>query len=283
MVRKGLWLIVVVSLVGSVAWAQNSDRPQRAARNETPARVPAIAAVTPTRASAPVANAAPAQNPGTPTAGMGGVVSSPSGYGSIPVQSYGQDLGFSIGGWYRCNYFVEQLMRDYRFLPGRDYLWRYAQGDSPLTPEALAFALKSSSAASRSLTLSAGHLAHVIASYERGEIDRVRFNQELRTTTRQIRDMAKRIRKDYYLEYVDYGTDRNVPDYTEASSLAELKELSSQLLESARGIDGTLDRFVHRDLSRVVSVKDLQGPSTDSLSKQIDQLAKVIQKSGTSL
>lgn len=285
--KRSLPVFVLLSLFGGMVWAQNSDRSERITRSDTVTRAPAVTSIAPrVRPAAPNSSAAvaPSNNVGLPSGvGIAGPSSS-SGYPSIPVQTYyGYDTDLSISNWYRCNYFVEQLMRDYRFLHGYDYLWRYAQGDSPLTPEAVSLALKSSSSASRQLNLLANHLNHLISSYELGEIDRARFNHQLRTTTRQIREFAKRIRKDYYLDYLDFGSDVDVPDYDEATSLPELKGLAAQLLETAHGIDGTLDGFVHRDLSRVVSVKDLQSPSADSLSKQIDHLAKVIEKSGEEL
>lgn len=286
MIKTSLSIFVLVSLFGGVVWAQNSDRSERVTRTDSAApRTVAPAASAPrARPAASYSSADPAMSSGVHpgvTAPTGN--SSSSGYGSIPVQTYGYDVDISISSWYRCNYFVQQLMHDYRFIHGYDYLWRYAQGDSPLTPEALALALKSSSAASRQLTLLANHLNHVIASFELGEIDRENFNRELKTTTHQIRDFSKRIRKDYYLGYLDFGADVDAPDYEEATSLAELKDLAAQLLETAHGIDGTVSGFVHRDLSRVVSVKDLQSPSTDSLSKQIDHLAKAIERSGNQL
>ncbi len=283
MFKKSFYLVLLVTLFGAALWAQNSDRPVRPTRNDAPTRVPPAAstAAARTRVSAPTASSGSLSAYGNQAAGA--AVGSPAGYGSIPVQTYGNGVDISTGGWYRCNYFVEQLMRDYRFVHGYDYLWRYAQGDSPLTPEALALALRSSSSASRQLNLLADHLNHLIASYERGEIEQTAFNREVRTTTHQIRDWAKRIRKDYYLGYLDTGSDVDVPDYDEPTSLSELKGLAGQLRETAHGIDGTLEGFLHRDLSRVVSVKDLQSPSTDSMSKQIDHLAKAIEKSGPRL
>lgn len=284
MSKRSFYLVILVTLFGGALWAQNSDRPVRSTRNDEPARVPAPAAtsVARIRVSAPNASSDLPSVPGNQAAAIA-AVNSPSGYGPIPVQTYGNGVDIAAGNWYRCNYFVEQLMRDYRFLHGYDFLWRYAQGDSPLTPEALSLALESSSSASRQLNLLANHLNHLIAAYERGEIEHAAFNQEVRTTTHQIRHWAKRIRKDYYLDYLDTGSDVDVPDYDEPTSLAELKGLAGQLLETAHGIGGTLEGFIHRDLSRVVRVKDFQSPSADSMSKQIDHLAKVIEKSSTRL
>ena len=281
MSARPYWLMILAPLFIGAMLAQNSDRPARPTRDERPAQVtaPAATSAARTRVTAPTSSSSihGSQGPAIP------VISTPSGHGPIPVQAYGPDMGISVGDWYRCNYFVERLMRDYRFVHGYDYLWRYAQGDSPLTPETLALALKSSSSASRDLNLHADHLNHLIASYKRGEIGRATFNQEVRTTTRQIRDSAKRIRNDFYLSYLDLGSKVDVSDYDEPMSLTELQELAAQLLEAAQSIDGTLTGFFHRDLSRVVSVKDLQRPSTESRSRQIDQLAKLIERSSTRL
>ncbi|MEJ2081043.1 MAG: hypothetical protein P8Y94_02460 [Acidobacteriota bacterium] len=281
MSARPYWLMILAPLFIGAMLAQNSDRPAHPTRDERPAQVtaPAATSVARTRVTVPTSLSSihGSQGPAIP------VISTPSGHGPIPVQAYGRDMDISVGDWYRCNYFVERLMRDYRFAHGYDYLWRYAQGDSPLTPETLALALKSSSSASRDLNLHANHLNHLIASYKRGEIGRATFNQEVRTTTRQIRDSAKRIRNDFYLGYLDLGSKVDVPDYDEPMSLTELQELAAQLLEAAQSIDGTLTGFFHRDLSRVVSVKDLQSPSTESRSRQIDQLAKLIERSSTRL
>ena len=282
MLKRTLILVVLSALCGGVLWAQNSDRPVRSTRTEAPARVPAISASgARTRPLASGASSPGIQSGATPTpiAGFG----APSRYGSFPIQGYGYNPGISTSNWYRCNYFVQQLMRDFRFLPGEEYLWRYAQGDSPLTQAAVTLALRDSTSAAHSLIQVSHRLDQLVASYERGEIDRDAFNQEVKATTRRIRNYAKKIRKDFYLGYLDAGTDLDVPGYESPASLADLKQLTNDLVEAAHGINGTLDGFVSRDLSHVVSVGDLQKPSADSLSKRVDSLAKLIEKSSARL
>jgi hypothetical protein len=201
----------------------------------------------------------------------------------VPTQTYGWGSFIDYDGWYRCNLFLSRLYGIYSFLPVNDYLWRYAQGDSALTPEAVRFALRESVTASRSLQQLGQDIDDLIDAYSRGDMTREEFSEQLSDTTKEIRKSAKKIRKDRFLDYLDQGRSRDVPNYAQARSLEQLRSLSAALQQTSEQIGETLSDYLERDRTRVVSVEELQSISTESLSKQVDHMAKAIEKSGRRL
>lgn len=202
-----------------------------------------------------------------------------SGYpASVPIQTYG-GMSFNAADWYRFNLFLDRLYMHYAFLGTSDLMWRYAQGDSPLTPEIVGLALRNSTGASALLRVHARKLQELIGAYEAGSLDKAAFAAQSRATAKEIRRLAGKVRKDPFLDYLDLQSDETVPKYESVSDLRGLASLAEELAASVERLDGSLQSMLQEDTSRVVTVDLLQGPSVDSLSKRIDRLAKVIEKS----
>jgi len=170
-------------------------------------------------------------------------------------------------------------MRQYYFLNGYDYLWRYRQGDSPLTQESLRMALQECSSASAAIVRLSAQLEQVVDQFERGELSEDAFESKVEETTKQIRKLSKQIRKDDYLDYIDQRQKDLDSSFREATSVQGLRALTQQLSMLAYEIDTGLDAFNRDDMTRVVNVRELQRPSFDSLTKGVESLSKTIERS----
>ena len=211
---------------------------------------------------------------------------SPGGGGGtppVPVQSYSPNRHFDYGCWYDTNFFIYQLFNRYRYLSAYDYLWRYAQDDSPLTQEIVNLALSESSLAADSLIATASELESLIDEYEAGTMGQKSFEVEVERTTKRIRDLSKQIRKDHLLGYLDQSPTTEVPSYDSAKSVSELRELCQELNRAATAIANGIDAYYERDMTRTVNVNDLQRPSFGTMTKEVDRLAKTISKSADRL
>jgi hypothetical protein len=202
---------------------------------------------------------------------------------SVPSQSYNPYSNFNYSRWYDTNLFVHQMLSRYWYLSGYDYLWRYAQDDSPLTQELVNLALSESSLAADSLLATASELESLIDEYEAGALAQKSFEVEVERTTKRIRELAKKIRKDSLLEYLDQSPKAKVPSYDRAKSIADLRGLCQELYRSATAIGNGIDAYYEKDMTRTVNVNDLQRPSIGTMTKEVDRLAKTISKSADRL
>ena len=202
---------------------------------------------------------------------------------SIPSQTYAPNYPWDWGQWNDTNWYVYRLMSQYYFLNGYNYLWRYRQGDSPLTQYSMRIALQECASASAAMLRLSDQLEGIVAEYENGELSRKDFENRVEQTTKQIRNLAKKIRKDSFLDYIDQRQKNDVASFREANSLQGLKTLTRQLRQMAFEIETGLDAFNKEDMTRVVNVRELERPSFDSLAKGIDRLAKTIDRSANRL
>jgi hypothetical protein len=174
-------------------------------------------------------------------------------------------------------------MTQYYFLNGYNYLWRYRQGDSPLTPHSMRIALQECVSASAGMLRLSDQLEGTILQYEAGRLTEKEFEKQIDKTTKQIRKLSKKIRKDDFLDYIDQRQNDDVARFEEATSVEGLKSLVKQLRLLAFEIDSGLEAFNKEDMTRVVDVRELERPSFDSLTKGIDRLAKTIDRSAERL
>lgn len=209
----------------------------------------------------------------SPRTGQGG------GGIEIPVQTYAPNYQFNWTYWNRTTRYVDYLMGYYSFLPGPEYLWRYAQGDSPLTPGSVRLALQESSDRAVQLVDSARQLERLIDQYESGAMAKADFELQVRQTTERIKDQAKQIRKDHFLDYVDLREDRDFDSPSRVASIPELRQLVASLKDLSYQINQGIASYTQGDASRVVNVNDLQQPSLESLAKGVDRIANTIRDS----
>jgi hypothetical protein len=178
---------------------------------------------------------------------------------------------------------MNRLFSRYGYRWGFDGIWKYAQGGSPLTQQAVALALSESSLTADSLISASMNLQFLIDQYEAGSIGQESFEVEVKRTTKRIRELSKRIRNDQLLDYLDQSPKAKVPSYDRASSISELRALSLELHRAATDIAQGIDAYYEKDMTKVIDVNDLQRPSVGTMTKGIDRLAKTISKSATRL
>lgn len=276
-------LLTLVILASNLSLAQQTSRGQKPSPQRIPSdmrsasRAPRVSSST---TSAPAARGiVPGSSPRVISSGMArGSVSAP-----VTVQTYNPRSTFSSSGWYHCNQFVYRLLSRYQSLPGQLYLWRYAQGDSPLTRESVEMALSKSVKASEALSIASRDLLGLIADYQAGQLANASFEELVKAKTQEIRKHSKNIRKDHLLQYLDNRQDRKLGVAEKAQSVEGLRSLTGELRGLVDQIERDLSSYYAEDKTRVVQIDDLQRPSFDSLTKGIDRLAKTISKSASRL
>ena len=185
---------------------------------------------------------------------------------------------YKLGGFDNCALFISRLWQHKGVAPGQ-YLWRYAQGDSPLTPELLRVALSDSMDSAGSVIQSSRRLTTLLDDYEAGRLGRKEFERAMKKQTSEIRDLADKIRDDRNLRYVDQRRDVKSKSRRAVQTMPELRVLVGELQELSRHLKREISVFYEQDLTRVISVNELQKPSLRSVSKGVDKLAKAIEKS----
>lgn len=222
--------------------------------------------------------------PSVPRTDPGGRGGAGGGGNTIPIQTYTPNYTINRWGWYYCDRFLYLLWNQYRFYGYQQHLWRYAQGDSPLTKEVLEMAVRDSSYAAAQLVNLTEDLGRMLDDYEAQRMDRKTFQAGFDDTLGQIRKSAKKIRTDYYLEYLDQRVEEKAGVLPgTVASVAQLRGLVDQLHEMALQTQRGIVALYKDDLSRVISVEYLNQPSFKSLSQSIDKLSKTIEKSAERL
>lgn len=278
-------LIFIAVMMASVG-AFSQEKPERGQRPSPSAR-------------SPMDSPRPRLGPAPPTTDRGSIVTPvpnrpPSGGGgysggtvsrgpTVPVQSWWHDRRWDRRTWDRCGGFFYRLNRTFGFFRVEDYLWRYAQGDSPLTPQVVELALSDSALLADSLMAASQNLRQIILDYQAERIIRDQFENGVDNTTDIIRDLAKKIRTDYFVDFLDQGRKVDLDDYDKVYSIEELLVLSDELSRLASHMKANFRYLTENDVTRTIDVQALQKPSMESLSKGIDRLAKVIENSADRL
>ena len=195
--------------------------------------------------------------------------------------------------WNRCYRYINVFALRYRnsanivFGGGRfnpySLLWRAATGASPLTSGSLRLAVQEPRRAANYLVRASDVLDALILAYDQEEISSREFRQRVEEQTDLIRDYAKQVRKDDILDVVDVRKNSKTTKASKAVNLDELRALSSSLRDYAVQLHESLDEYSDGRLATVVSLQHLERPSVDTLSKNIDELAKTIEKSAKKL
>jgi len=95
--------------------------------------------------------------------------------------------------------------------------------------------------------------------------------------TKEIRDLAKKIRKDDLLSYLDQRKNQNLTKGMHYERLGV--DAIDELRQMALDMNAQLRNLYRADATSTVSVSALTQPSFESLSKGIDKLCKIIDKS----
>lgn len=200
--------------------------------------------------------------------------------GVCPYDPYHSPTYFHSSGLSRCERFADHLSWDYDFLNPGELVTRYDLGDSPLTPQVVQLTLKNAFGSAQTLKQASLELERLVTDYGAGRLDSAEFPLQGRSRLVEIQEAAKKIRKDYYLGFIDQRRDAKFKiEKLPASSIQQLLPLVERLSQLSSRIEEGIRAFYQRDMTRVVSVHDLDQPSFRSLSKAVASLAQTIQKS----
>jgi hypothetical protein len=198
-----------------------------------------------------------------------------------PLQDYSTTAP-STKEYYHWYGFYDRLRNDF----GLEYRWlyqlgfeRFWYGDSPLTQPVLTYALADSNLAAEELVERSLQLQDLVRRYDSGLLQRDEFRIYAEQTVKRIRTLAKELRKDRYLDYIDLGHDIEKQSFQTVSSLPELTRLADQLAFTAQTVRDNLHAYTEQNMTRTVSVGQLQRPSVESLSKNLERLAQTMEKS----
>lgn len=281
MFNRRIWITAALFLLSlNVLAAQSQERRGRELGSPTgSAATPQVRSVAPaTSPTGSTAPASPAGASGLQRYGSAAAFPAPANSG-IPVQTYTPGLRSQWGHWRNTEYFLWRLSRQHHDLTTTEMLWRFAQGDSPLTEQSIRAILQEPAEISEQMLHLSAQLQDVIHSYRTGSIDADQLQRLVRAKTSEIRKAARKISGNYYLGYIDQRSSEDLGKEDRAASLEQLSALSEELGAYARQLNQDLSNYLERDQSRVVSVQHLATPSFESVSKGIDRLAKTIDRS----
>lgn len=182
---------------------------------------------------------------------------------------------------FRVDSFFRRLQFEYGFWSA-DYLGVYAQGVPTLNGQVVNLALQNSSQASQNILQLSADMEELLVRYRQGELSKAEFEEQFRGHARHIKQLAKRIRKDDYVRFVDPRKDLKSSKVATVRSLPELQALIDQLRQTTVDMQQNMSTF-DDDQTTVVSIGHLRQPSFRSLSRKISTLADAISRSARRL
>lgn len=199
-----------------------------------------------------------------------------SGYNPPVVRNVPTLQGTSFYSTYQYYYWNDFLYRlRSRYWLDNMYFTRFYRNSEPLlTPRLQKLVVRDPLMLSRQMLASIDELAAMLEARDLGQpVDK----DLVIAKTREVREMAKKIRGDELLPYVDQRRNVNVLSGKDVDSLglSAVENLRQMTLDLNRQL-----RNLYDDTSTAtISVNELNQPSFSSLSKGIEQLCKVIESS----
>jgi hypothetical protein len=153
------------------------------------------------------------------------------------------------------------------------YFDRFYRNTEPLiTPGMLKLTLREPISLSSEMLDSINQLKEMLETdLSRTPTDR----QALVEKSRHIRELAKRIRQNQTLSYIDLRGNKNL--YSSGEHDAFSPEAIQKLHEMATDLNRQLKNMDHQASTSTVSVESYKEPSLESLTKGIEKICKVIE------
>jgi len=298
--RKSVVIIIALAsllAMSSLVLAQSRDIPRggesSGAAVSSPAPAASVGAVSSRDSSSSVGSA-------------GYSSSMPSVRGSIPSGSggYSGGTGYSGGGgsfipdysqyindrtsFYSYNNFIRsQMLFDllrlyYGGAFNRQYFSRYYNNNEPiLNRKTVYYALQQSASRAEQLMKAAAELSDLMAETSGNAMGNSAAARDPRWNelTARIRILAKQIKDDEFLPYVDIRKGNGAT----AVKTAKLDKLSyteqaNRLITLATELGNQLSGMINNPNPAVVSVNSLYQPTCESLAKEIERVAKSLEK-----
>jgi len=159
------------------------------------------------------------------------------------------------------------------------YLSRFYRNSEPLvTPHLMKMVVREPLSLGTRMLAAVDELGTLVSDFEGGKPVP---KQDITTKAQEIRELAKKIRKDNTLSFVDQRADKEVPkgENTETLGLETIRQLRTMAVD----MNTQLKAMYNQNSTATVSVQNLSQPSFESLSKGIERLTKVIENSAKHL
>lgn len=184
---------------------------------------------------------------------------------------------YSVGTYYQWQQFIYRLQ--YYYVLNPSYFRRFYRNQEPLvTPQLVKMALRSPVALSLRMVGAVEELEALLADVRNGKtVDK----QAIAAKSKEIRELASKIRKDDTLAFIDSGADKDVTKGLETNSISP--EALAHLREMAVDLHTQLKALYASTTTSTVSVDALTQPSFASLSKGIEKLARGVENSSRKL
>jgi hypothetical protein len=166
-----------------------------------------------------------------------------------------------------------------RYFLNSAYFGRFYRNREPLlTPRMQQLTLRDSLVLSTYMLAAVDELEQMILDVQAGKpVNR----DDIRDKTKEIRAFAKKIRKDDLLDFLDQRKNR---DITKGKNYDQLGlDAVKQLRGVALDLNTQLRNMYGQATTSTISVSSLAQPSFESMSKGIDKLCKIIDKSAKRL
>ena len=181
--------------------------------------------------------------------------------------------------YYQWQTFMYHLQMRYGMMDPMYARRFYRNSREPLvTPQMLKLALREPVSLSTQLVRAVDQLELMLLDRQAGKPVN---KQEIAAKTQVIRDLAKKIRQDHSLVYVDQRLDKSVIKGKEVDNLG--LDAIGRLREMTLDLNNQLKEMYDQTKTSIVSVGNLSQPSIESLSKGIEKLSKVIENSARRL
>ncbi len=277
---KSLLGIFALLLVAMPAMAERAPKASRSGRGSAgAARVAAAAAPSARSYTAPSSSGY--SGSATPGGYYGGT--SRGGYardsyvspGGIAVRSLNNTSFNSYSGYYHWNQFYGYLYQHYNLNPY--YFNRFFRNTEPLiTPSVLKLGLRESILLSSQLVDMIDQLQWMIGEAQAGrEFDKKALVEQ----TKLIRKLAKEIRKNKAIAYIDLRKEQKIYQKPKKESDMLNPEALDRLREMAIDLNNQLKTMHNKPSTQTVAVDHFKQPSFKSLAKGIEKLSKDIEKS----
>jgi hypothetical protein len=172
--------------------------------------------------------------------------------------------------YYQWSSFLYQLQS--RYMLDGSYFTRFTRNVEPLvTPQMMKLALNEPLSYSGRLVRAAADLEALVGTLQTGSGSV--SGSEIAAKAREVRELARKIRQDPSLTYVDKRLPKTVSGDVEQQGLDAARELRALATE----LHGQLKTMYTQTSTSTVSVRALEQPSFETLSKKIEKLSKAIE------
>lgn len=176
------------------------------------------------------------------------------------------------------NYFAWENFYWYlqtRYMMNSYYFSRFMRNREPLlTPQLLRLSTREPLRLSMQMMTAVDELESMLQALQAGKPV---SKQDIAAKAQEIRELARQIRKDQALSFVDQRKEKDIIKGENIENLGF--EAISQLREMVTDLNTQLKGMYTQNATSTVSVDALTQPSFDSLSKGIERLSRVIENS----